>query len=140
MSWKYEVSSVARTRSDTTNDTGPEEGSAAALFVLLWDTLSNVLGTVATATLIARALKRASRSTPALAGMSIATAKFTYEYRLPDSWRAPDDAETTAAFDRLLMELIPLLTALTGRVVVRQLARLEPFATRRLLVDEEPPL
>jgi hypothetical protein len=140
MSWKYEVSPVARTRSDTTNDTGPEAGSAAALFVLLWDTVANVLGTAATATLIARALKRALPSTPALGGMTITTRKFTYEYGLPDDWRAPDNAEAAAAFDRLLRELVPLLTALTGRVVVRQLARLEPFATKRLLRDEEPPL
>jgi hypothetical protein len=134
------VSFVARTRSDRTDNTKPDAGSAAALFVLLWDTLSNLLGTAATATLIARALKRASSSTPALADMSITTKKFCYEYRLPDSWREPDNGEAAGAFDRLLEELVPLLTALTGRVVVRQLARLGPFATRRLLVEQEPPL
>ncbi len=115
-------------------------GSAAHLFVLLWDTLSNILGTAATATLIARAVKRAMRSTPAFAGVSITTKKFTYEYRLPDSWRAPDNAAAMAAFDRLLEELVPLLTTLTGHVVVRQLARLAPFAAKRLLVEQEPPL
>jgi len=45
-----------------------------------------------------------------------------------------------AAFDRLLEELIPLLTALTGQVVVRQLARLEAFAAKGSLVTQEPPL
>jgi len=110
------------------------------LFVLLWDTLSNILGTAATATLIARALKRALPSTPVLGDLSITTKKFTYAYKLPDSWRAPDNADATAGFDRLLEELVPLLTALTGHVVVRQLARLEPFAAKRLLVEQEPPL
>lgn len=127
-------------QSDTTNDSAPQAGSAAASFVLLWDTLSNILGSAATATLIARALKRASRSTPMLADLSITTKHFTYEYRLPDSWRAANNADATAAFDRLMLELVPLLTMLTGHVIVRQLARLESFAAKRLLVEEEPPL
>jgi hypothetical protein len=116
-----------------------EAGSAAGLFVLLWETLSNIFGTAATATLIARAMKRASPSSPGLAELLITTKNFTYEYRLPDAWRAAD-ANAMAAFDRLLEELIPLLSALTGHVVVRQLARLEPFAAKGLLVKQEPPL
>ena len=108
--------------------------------MLLWETLSNIFGTAATATLIARAMKRASPSAPGLAELLITTKNFTYEYRLPDAWRAPDNAKAMAAFDRLLEELIPLLTTLTGHVVVRQLARLEPFAARELLVKREPPL
>jgi len=131
------VSSPSRTPAYPTHV--PQPGSAAALFVLLWETLSNVLGTAATATLVARALKRASPSTPALAGMSITTKKFTYEYQVPDSWRVHDNG-AMAAFDRLLEELVPLLNALTGRVVLRQLARLEPFATKRQLLDKESPL
>jgi hypothetical protein len=118
----------------------PGAGSAAHLFVLLWDTLSNILGTAATATLIARAVKRALPSTPVLRELSITTKKFTYEYKLPDSWRAPDNTDATAGFDRLLDELVPLLTTLTGHVVVRQLARLEPLAAKRMLVEQEPPL
>ncbi len=35
---------------------------------------------------------------------------------------------------------VPLLTTLTGHVVVRQLPRLEPFAARALLVKQEPRL
>jgi hypothetical protein len=53
----------------------PRAGSAAHLFVLLWDTLSNILGTAATATLIARAVKRATRFTPALADVLITTVR-----------------------------------------------------------------
>jgi hypothetical protein len=129
---------VSPVGSDTTNDRGSGATPAADLFVLLWDTLSNILGTAATATLIGRASKRALPSTPALAEISITTKRFTYEYRLPDSWRAPDNANATAAFDRLLAQLVPLLTSLTGQVVVRQLARLEPFAAK-LLAAQEPP-
>jgi len=117
-----------------------ETGSAAGLFVLLWETLSKIFGTAATATLLARALKRASPSAPGLAELLITTKNFTYEYRLPDAWRASDNANAMAAFDRLLEELIPLLTALTGQVVVRQLARLEAFAAKGSLVTQEPPL
>jgi hypothetical protein len=112
---------------------------AADLFALLWNTLSNILGTGATAALIARALRGALPSTPALADVSIATRRFTYGYQLPDSWRSPDNAEATAAVNQLMMELVPLLTALTGRVVVRQLARLEALGLNRLLVKQEPP-
>jgi hypothetical protein len=85
-------------------------------------------------------VKRAVPSTPVLRELSITTKKFTYEYKLPDSWRAPDNTDATAGFDRLLDELVPLLTTLTGHVVVRQLARLEPFAAKRMLVEQEPPL
>jgi hypothetical protein len=126
--------------SDHNDQAGPEAGSAAGLFVLLWATLSDIFGTTATATLIARAMKRASPSMPGLAELSISTRNFTYEYRLPDSWRASDNANAMAAFDRLLEELVPLLTTLTGHVVVRQLARLEPFAAKGLLVKQEPRL
>ena len=115
-------------------------GSAAHLFVLLWDTLSNILGTAATATLIARAVKRRVPSTPGLAELLITTKNFSYEYRVPDTWCSPDNTDATAAFDRLLEELVPLLTTLTGHVVVRQLARLEPFAAKGLLVKQEPRL
>jgi hypothetical protein len=108
--------------------------------VLLWETLSNILGTAATATLIARALKRALPSTPGLAELSITTKHFTYDYLLPEGWCTRDDACGVAAVDRLLEELVPLLTTLTGHVVVRQLARLEPFAANRLLIEQEPPL
>ena len=125
--------------SDHNDEARLEAGSAAGLFVLLWETLSNIFGTAATATLIARAMKRASPSAPGLAELLITTKNFTYEYRLPDAWRAPDNGNAMAAFDRLLEELIPLLTTLTGHVVVRQLARLEPFAAKGL-VKQEPPL
>jgi hypothetical protein len=114
--------------------------SAADLFVLLWDTLSNIFGTAATATLIARAIRRAAPSIDGLAEVRITTRNFTYEYRLPDSWQASNDASATAAFDRLMEELVPLLTTLTGQVVVRQLARLEPFAAKGLPVKQEPPV
>lgn len=117
----------------------PTRHSPADIFVLLWNTLSNILGTTATATLIARALKGALPSTPALAEVSIATRRFTYHYQLPHSWRAPDNADAMAAVNRLLEELVPLLTALTGQVVVRQLARLEPLGLNRMLVRQEPP-
>ena len=124
--------------SPTANGTSTRH-SAADVFVLLWNTLSNILGTTATATLIARALKNALPSTPALAEVSIATRRFTYHYQLPHSWRAPDNADATTAVNRLLEELVPLLTALTGPIVVRQLARLEPLGLNRALVKQEPP-
>jgi hypothetical protein len=106
--------------------------------MLLWDTLSSILGTAATATLLARALKRAAPSAPLLAELLITTKKFSYEYRLPESWRAPDNAVAIAAFDRLLEQLVPLLITLTGHVVVRQIARLEEFSVRALPAGEEP--
>jgi hypothetical protein len=117
----------------------PARYSAADVFVLLWNTLSQILGTTATATLIARAVKGALPSTPALAEVSITTRRFTYDYQLPDSWRAPENATATAAVNRLIEELVPLLSALTGQVVLRQLAGLEPLALKKVPVEQEPP-
>ena len=125
--------------SDQNDQARLEVGSAAGLFVLLWETLSNIFGTAATATLIARAMKRALPSTPGLAELLITTKNFTYDYRLPEAGGHRTMRSAMAAFDRLLEELIPLLTTLTGHVVVRQLARLEPFAAKGLLVETGAP-
>ena len=117
----------------------PEVGSAAGLFVFLWETLSNVSGPLPPPRFSPRhetgiAVRAWTR------GAADRHEDFTYRSRLPGAWRAPDNAKARAAFDRLFGELIPLLATLTGRVVVRRLAGLEPFAARELLVKREPPL
>ena len=114
--------------------------SAAELFDLLWESLADVLGTAATATLLRRAIKRSvsriSRSEPVI----VVRNGPDYEYRLPETWRQPGNEEALSALRVLVAELRTLLIELTGPVVVRRLARLASF--RKLgtdFSDEAPP-
>ena len=114
--------------------------SAAELFDLLWESLADVLGTAATATLLRRAIKRSvsriSRSEPVI----VVRNGPDYEYRLPETWRQPGNEEALSALRVLVAELRTLLIELTGPVVVRRLARLASF--RKLGIDfsdEAPP-
>jgi len=117
-----------------------DAASAAELFDLLWESLADVLGTAATATLLRRAIKRSvsriSRSEPVI----VVRNGPDYEYRLPETWRQPGNEEALSALRVVVAELRTLLIELTGPVVVRRLARLASF--RKLGIDfsdEAPP-
>jgi hypothetical protein len=113
--------------------------SAAELFELLWESLADVLGTAATATLLRRAIKRAAAHTSWSEPVIIARKGLDYEYRLPETWQQPDNEEALGVLRILAAELRVLLVELTGPVVVRRLGRLAPF--RKLGIDfsgEEP--
>jgi hypothetical protein len=119
----------------------PEGTTPAGLFALLWDTLADVLGTAAAATLLRRAARRASAHGPVLNGVVIAREGLTYGYRLPEAWEREDSAKALSALDALVQELRPLLVELTGPVLVRRLDRLAPFRVRgiRFTLQEGPP-
>jgi len=107
--------------------------SPAELFDLLWESLADVLGTAATATLLRRAIKRAASHTSWSEPVIVARNGLDYEYRLPETWKQPGNEEALGALRVVAAELRVLLVELTGPVVVRRLARLAPF--RKLGID-----
>jgi hypothetical protein len=118
---------------------GQHATSAAELFELLWETLADVLGTAASATLLRRAIKQAASQTPWSEPVIVARHGLEYEYRLPETWKQPGNEEAFGALRIVAAELRVLLVELTGPVVVRRLGRLAPFRERGIdFSDEEP--
>ena len=107
--------------------------STAEVFELLWDSLADVLGTAAAATLLRRAIKRAAAQISSAESVIVVRNGPDYEYRLPETWKQPGNEEAIGALRVLVAELCVLLVELTGPVVVRRLARLAPF--RKLGID-----
>ena len=103
-----------------------EGATAAVLFDSLWESLADLLGTAATATLLRRAIKRASADHRKLPKVIVINA-IAYEYELPNTWRQPNRPEALEALRALAGELGRLLVQLTGPVVVRRLQRLREF-------------
>ena len=112
---------------------GEDASSAAELFELLWESLADVLGTAAAATLLRRAIKRAAGHISSAEPVVVIRHGPDYEYRLPETWRQPGNEEALTALRVVVVELRMLLIELTGPVVVRRLARLASF--RKLGID-----
>ena len=110
-----------------------DPNSAAELFELLWESLADVLGTAAAATLLRRAIKRAASHISSAELVIVVRNGPDYEYRLPETWRQPGNEEAMSALRGVAVELRMLLIELTGPVVVRRLARLASF--RKLGID-----
>ena len=111
--------------------------SAAGLFDLLWESLADVLGTAATATLLRRAIKRAASQTTWPEPITVARNGLDYEYHLPETWKQPGNEEAIDVFRALAAELRVLLVELTGPVVVRRLSRLAPLLKLGIDFSEE---
>ncbi len=107
--------------------------SAAELFALLWESLADIVGTAATATLLRRAIKRAASQNSGFEPITVGRNGLDYEYLLPETWKQPGNEEAIGALRVVAAELRVLLVELTGAVVVRRLARLAPF--RKLGID-----
>jgi hypothetical protein len=101
--------------------------SAAEVFDVLWESLADVLGTAATATLLRRAIKRAASQTSWSEPVTVARNGLDYEYRLPETWKQSGNGEAIGALRAVAAELRVLLVELTGPVVVRRLSRLAPL-------------
>jgi hypothetical protein len=97
--------------------------SAHELFDLLWETMADILGTAATATLLRRAAKRGAASDGSLAQVSIGQEGLTYRYTLPSTWQQTADPQAMDALRILGQELRPLLLEMTGPVVLRRLGQ-----------------
>jgi len=102
-------------------------GSAAELFELLWETLADVLGTAATATLLRRSIKQAAARTAWAEPVVVARHGLDYTYRLPETWKHPANDEAVDALRTIVAELRVLLVELTGPVVVARLGHLAPL-------------
>ena len=113
--------------------------SAAELFDLLWESLADVLGTAATATLLRRAIKAAASKTSWSESVTVARNGLDYEYRLPETWKQPGDEEALSALRIVAAELRVLLVELTGPVVVRRLGRLTPLREQGIDFSGEAP-
>lgn len=118
---------------DLVSRSDQDVSSAAKLFDLLWESLADVLGTAATATLLRRAIKRIASQTSWPEPITVARNGLDYEYYLPETWKQPGNEEAISELRVVAAELRVLLVELTGPVVVRRLAHLAPF--RKLGID-----
>lgn len=117
-------------------DTIAGQPIAASLFELIWESMADVLGTAATATLLRRALKRAARRHAELSGVVIGRNDFDYEYRVPETWQH-SGGDAVGALRELVRDLQPLLVEMTDQVVVRRLARVAPLGQLGIVAGEE---
>jgi hypothetical protein len=122
---------VPQDEGSNVDDAGAEI-RGAAVFKLIWDSVADVLGTTATATLLRRAARRAMLRSPELEEFAILRTDGGYSYALPRALvgkveRAP------AALRDLVDELRPLLVELTGQVVVRRIEQIPALQERGIL-------
>jgi hypothetical protein len=104
----------------------------AALFKLIWDSVADVLGTTAAATLLRRAAQRAMPRSPELGEFAIVRTDAGYTYTLPRALVGKLE-HTPVALRELVVELRPLLAELTGQVVVRRIEQIPGLQERGIL-------
>ncbi|HET9466783.1 MAG TPA: hypothetical protein VFO48_00165 [Vicinamibacterales bacterium] len=97
-----------------------QRGSAAELFDAVWASLRDVLGPTATATLVGRSIRRARARHPQLDEIAIVQRHFEYTYTLPPAWKTAD-THSRAQLKAVVEELWPLLSSLTGTLVLKRL-------------------
>ena len=127
--------STGRRESSRAGTAVPGPCPAAEMFALLWSTLADVIGPTATAALMQRSVKRAAAAQPELRQLVITREQFDYIYTLPKSWARPA-VDSRAALAPVVKELWPLLSELTGTVVVRRLREV-PQLRRCGIIPEE---
>ena len=113
--------------------------SAAELFELLWESLADMLGTAATATLVRRAVKRVALQSSWSESVVVTRKGLEYEHCLPEAWKQPGNEEAVGALRLVAAELRVLLVELTGPVVVGRLGRLAAFRKSGINFSDEAP-
>ena len=102
----------------------PPPPAAAELFQLLWNEVGDLVGTVATASLLQRALKHASAREPGLEARVLRREGVQYACMLPTSWHDPGRRDAVEQLRRLVRDdLHPLFRELSGPVIARRLAQ-----------------
>lgn len=102
--------------------------TSAARFAMLWQTLADMVGPIATAMLFSRAAKYGALDQPELRELAIVREGNGYTYVLPGSWSAPGSEPALGA---VLRELRPLLVELAGPVILRRIGTNELRAEGR---------
>jgi hypothetical protein len=113
-------------------DVASDEMRGAALFKLIWDSVAEVLGTTATATLLRRAAQRAMARSPELGEFAVVRTDAGYTYTLPRALVGKLE-HTPVALRELVGELRPLLAELTGQIVVRRIEQIPGLQERGIL-------
>jgi hypothetical protein len=108
----------------------------AAVFTILWDALSDLLGTAATAMLLRRAAQRATPRDPELSKLAIVRFDGEYRYTLPPAWHERTGGPQHA-LRHMVAELLPLLEELTGPLVVRHLAQIVELREQGIIPTQE---
>ena len=111
-----------------------DDPTTASLFGAVWDALTDLMGSSATATLIRRAAKHAASKRPELGVLTIHRPVFEYEYILPERWK--DDGHGRAELDELMRNLVPLLTELTGSIAVQRLQSISALTRAGVPLDD----
>jgi hypothetical protein len=106
--------------------------TAAQLFAVLWVELVTMLGTVAAATLVRRAVKLACVRNTELCRLSIEREGFHYRYALPTEWEKRQAPDVPALSDLVVSGLAPLLRQFTGQIVLRRLRQNPELSALRL--------
>ena len=114
-----------------------QTGAAAELFQRLWDEVTDLVGTAATAALLRRALKRASVKHAELAGVVLRREGLTYAWVLPAAWHDPARRDAVELLKQLVRDdLHPLFRELTGLVIQRRLAQSSELVEAGLAGEE----
>ena len=110
----------------------------AWLYHRLWHTLDDVVGSVATVTLLRRAARRAAPTSPLLLELATTSVDDGFSYQLPRFFLEPEEGPAQA-LDDLVAALRTLLVELTGLVVVQQVDRISGLRRPQAPATEEAP-
>ena len=113
----------------------PPACTAARLFEIVWETMADVIGTAATATLMRRSAKRVSVGGSEL--VVVTRHGFDYRYSLPERWQQAE-GEAVGELRQIARQLSPLLIELTGPVLLRRLIAHDDLQRCRILFEERP--
>ena len=95
--------------------------TTSELFDALWTALTDVIGPTAAATLLQESIRRARAPQPGVDDVAIVQRQFEYTYTVPPAWKTTDPGPRKR-LQAIVEQLWPLLTGLTGTLVVRRLS------------------
>jgi hypothetical protein len=117
------------------DSTGEALCTPERLFAIVWDTIADVIGTAATATLVRRSAKRMIERNQHLECVAVNRDGIDFQYTVPERWRS-SRGEGLSALRALALELSPLLVQLTGPVLIRRLVASSELARCHILFNE----